>query len=346
MEVKDASKPSFVRRALRLTGKVFKWGTVSVVALLAAVALYARVLHRRDAERWHAPGRLVEVEPGRRLHLYCTGAGTPTVVLEAGLGDFSLSSWHTVQPRISAFTRVCSYDRAGTGWSDPPNVAPMPTSMVDDLHAVLAKAGEPGPYLLTGHSLGGPIVRHYAVHYPAEVAGLVLVDGSHEDQLERLKGMPRWIDLVFKALPAIHFLGIDRVAAGMGAADTMSAIAAAMTTSDQAANNTLRLSLALKPFLADVRSDARDFGDLWLTALSAGKMSVPGKTPAGADSLHREWVAMHKEIVARSTRGIWILADKSGHYIQKDQPELVIGAVRAMVDSIRAAGRVPAPSSP
>jgi pimeloyl-ACP methyl ester carboxylesterase len=234
-------------------------------------------------------------------------------------------------------SRTCAYDRAGTGWSDPPRVRPMPTAIVNDLHTLLAKSGEPGPYVLVGHSLGGPLIRHYAVHYPGEVAGLVLVDGSHEDQLERMKGIPSWTHLLLKSIPVIHFLGIDRVTAYAQGTDTMPAIAIARTTSDAAMHNTAELSNALPEFFAEVKRDARPFGPLPLVALTAGKSSVPGVTPEVADGIHREWVAMHREIVARSTRGRWILAEKSTHYIQRDQPDLVIRSVREMLDTVHAA---------
>jgi len=325
-----------MRTLVRWTVRLLALGTLCLVLALAGTAVYARVLHRRDDARWHAPGRLVEVEQGRSMHIYCTGSGTPTVVLEAGAGDFGLSSWYTVLPQLSAMSRTCAYDRAGTGWSDPPRVAPMPTAIVNDLHTLLARSGEPGPYVFVGHSLGGPIIRHYAVHYPGEVAGLVLVDGSHEDQLTRMKGIPSWTQLVIKTIPTIHFLGIDRVAGQAQITDTMSAIAIARTTGDAAMHNTAVLSSSLPAFFAEVKRDARPFGALPVTALTAGRMSVPSVTPAVADSLHREWVAMHKEIVARSTRGRWILAERSAHYIQRDQPELVVQAVRDMLDTVRA----------
>lgn len=333
--------PSMARRLLRLSGKLLKWGTVACVVLLAAVAAYARVLHRRDAARWKAPGRVIELADGRKMHIYCTGAGTPTTILEAGLGDFSISSWSTVQPDLAKITRTCSYDRAGTGWSDPPAGPPTANGIVEDLHALLGKSGEPGPYLMVGHSLGGPLVRHYAVHYPAEVAGLVLVDGSHEEQLERLKGMPAWVDLLYKAIPTIHFLGIDRVASQAGVTDTISALGVALTTTDKAMHNTVALAKTLPAFMAEVKRDVRDFGALPLVALTAGKMEVPGVEPATAKAMHDEWVRMHQEIVARSSRGQWILAERSTHYIQRDQPELVIGAVRDMVDTLRSIPAAP-----
>ena len=326
-----------MRTLFRFAFKLLKWGAICLVLCLVGVAVYARVLHRRDEARWKAPGQLVEVEPGRRMHLYCVGSGTPTVVLEAGLGDFGLSSWRFILPQLSTLSRTCAYDRAGTGWSDPPRVAPMPTPIVDDLHTLLAKSGEPGPYVLVGHSLGGPLVRHYAVHYPAEVAGLVLVDGSHEDQLSRMKakGMPTWTDYLLKVIPAIHFLGVDRVAQSSTFKDTLEAVAVARTTTDNAMRNTGEISTSLAEFFAAVKHDAKPLGTLPVTALTAGKMAIPGVAPEVATSIHDEWVAMHKEIVSRTSRGRWILAEQSTHYIQKDQPDLVVQAVRDMLDTVR-----------
>lgn len=329
-----SASPSGGRRLLRIVGRVFTWGAIGLVVGLAGVAVTGRVLHGRDATRWKAPGRVLAVEPGRNMHIYCTGTGAPTVVLENGLGDYSLSAWSSVQPQIAEFARVCSYDRAGTGWSDVPRVPPMPTAMVDDLHALLGAAGEKPPFVLAGHSLGGPLVRHYAVHYPQEVAGLVLVDGSHEDQVERMK-LPWWADYIYPVFRGVNFLGIDRVLGGLGAADTVSQRSLALTSMPTAMDNTMTIGQSLGTFMAEVKKDAHDFGDLRITSLTAGRMSVPGMTPVQADSMHQTWVAMHKEIVSRTTRGQWILAEKSAHYIQRDEPELVINAVKAMIDSLK-----------
>lgn len=126
-------------------------------------------------------GRLVDIG-GYRLHLHCTGEGDPTVVLIAGGGDFSFD-WSLVQPNVSHFARVCSYDRAGLAWSDP---GPLPRTVRQDayeLHSLLSAARVPAPYLLVGHSMGGLIARLYADRYANEVAGIVLVDATSESAI-------------------------------------------------------------------------------------------------------------------------------------------------------------------
>jgi len=128
-----------------------------------------------------APGRLVDIG-GRRLHLRCSGSGSPTVVIEAGASAFAID-WTLVQPEAARARRVCAYDRAGSGWSDPRPDVETPARIVADLHALLAAAGERPPYVLVGHSAGGLYVRLYQLDYPNEVAGLVLVDPSTEDRL-------------------------------------------------------------------------------------------------------------------------------------------------------------------
>ena len=155
-----------------------------IVLLLLAPAGAARGVEPPAAPP--PPGRLVDAG-GYRLHLHCTGTGRPTVVLAAGLGDYSID-WGLVQPRVARFTRVCSYDRAGYAWSDPD---PRPRSLqraVDELQALLTNAEIPGPYVLVGHSWGGHIARVFAAQHRDAVAGMVLVDSSHEDRLEVING--------------------------------------------------------------------------------------------------------------------------------------------------------------
>jgi pimeloyl-ACP methyl ester carboxylesterase len=140
----------------------------------------------RDVIAPPPPGKMIDLG-GYRLHINCTGKGTPAVVMVAGGGDFSFD-WSLVQPGISSFGRVCSYDRAGDAWSDP---GPFPRTMRQEafeLHLLLKNAGVGPPYVLVGHSIGGLIVRLFAEQYPQEVAGMVLVSPTHEDTTLSYRG--------------------------------------------------------------------------------------------------------------------------------------------------------------
>jgi pimeloyl-ACP methyl ester carboxylesterase len=148
--------------------------TLGAFIFAAAAASQAQ-----QAELPPAPGRLVDVG-GRRLHVICSGSGSPTVILEAGASSFAID-WTLVQRSLARTARVCSYDRAGTGWSDPSSGSP--STPEDDLHKLLAALREPPPYVLVGASRGGLHIRAFQADYPGEVAGLVFVDPSTEDRL-------------------------------------------------------------------------------------------------------------------------------------------------------------------
>ncbi len=147
----------------------------AVVGLIAIVSAFCA-----QAEAPPAPGKMVDLS-GHRLHVNCTGTGTPTVVIENGLGDFSFD-WALVQTRVSQFARICTYDRAGYAWSDP---GPKPRTFAQlnlELRDALQKLTEPGPYILVGHSYGGPVLRNFALTYPSDTAGVVFVDSAFEGE--------------------------------------------------------------------------------------------------------------------------------------------------------------------
>src|SRR5713226_519244 len=152
-------------------GRVLLVLVILLVLLAAAGLLYQGIASGVDASRYPAPGKLIDVG-GYRLHINCTGTGSPTVILDAGLGGTSLD-WSKVQPAVAHFTRVCSYDRAGYGWSDTGPGPRTSQQIVKELHLLLMHAQISGPYILVGHSLGGLNMRLYAYRYPGEVAGMV-----------------------------------------------------------------------------------------------------------------------------------------------------------------------------
>ncbi len=183
MTSSDETLPSPQPR--RRTNRFVYWagrillGLLALIVLLAACgATYEAIMAAGDKRRYPPPGQLVDVG-GHRLHLHCVGQGGPTVVLDAGLGAFSLD-WGAVQPEIAATTRVCAYDRAGLGWSEPGPRPRSPQQFADELHTLLTNAGIQGPYVLVTHSISGKTARLFASQHPNQVAGMVLVDARHE----------------------------------------------------------------------------------------------------------------------------------------------------------------------
>lgn len=168
-----------IRRTLILT-------VLALVVVLLVGATYQGVATAIERRRFPAPGHMVDVG-GHQLHIHCTGEGWPTVVLEAPAMGTS-ATWGWVQRELSAVTRVCSYDRAGLGWSEAGDGPYDPAATPPELRTLLLNAHEPAPYLLVGHSLGGAFALLYAARYPAEVAGLVLLEAPHPDQRSRLPG--------------------------------------------------------------------------------------------------------------------------------------------------------------
>ena len=156
-----------------------RWLLYPVIAMLALASIgggYQTLGEAADAKAYPMPGQLIDVG-GHRLHLSCTGAGTPTVVLEPGAGEMS-SNLGWIAPAVARDTRVCVYDRAGRGWSEPADTAQDGAQIATDLHTLLQRGHVPGPYVLAGHSFGGLYVLTFAARYPDEVAGMVLVDST------------------------------------------------------------------------------------------------------------------------------------------------------------------------
>ena len=237
---------------------------------------------------------------GRRLHLSCTGSGSPTVILEAGMGD-SLATWKAVQPAAAEITRVCSYDRAGRGTSDPDPRTEVRTShaAVEDLRLLLGAAKIGGPYVLVGHSYGGAYIRLYAKRYPGDVAGMVLVDASHEDQFNRFTATGYPLQL---PPPGQNPERID-MAGGL-------------------------VEIGQEPWRADIP----------LVVLSHGRTiagEFPNITQEQIPRIEAAWLEMQRELASRSSRGRLVVAQKSGHYVQTEEPELVISAIREVVEAAR-----------
>jgi pimeloyl-ACP methyl ester carboxylesterase len=183
-----------------------------VFAAILAAATYQGLSDRRDLSAFPPPGRLIDVG-GRRLHLYCIGVGSPTVVLESGLGSPS-PVWSKIQAQVAPRTRVCAYDRAGTAWSDACPGSRDPARIAEELKTLLDDAGVEGPFVLVGHSFGGLYARAFQNLFPERVTGLVLLDATHEDYFTRTaEGRAEYKSLLatYRVIDVVAPLGLTRI---------------------------------------------------------------------------------------------------------------------------------------
>lgn len=332
--VEPSSAPS--RTWLRRTVRIL---LVLMLVLAGAGFLYENVSEARDRRFNPMPGRRFDVG-GFKMHIDCEGQGSPTVILESGLGD-TYVSWRKVQPQIAKFARVCSYDRAGLGFSDPSPRARTSPVMAEELHALLRAADIAPPYVLVGHSMGGFNVRLFASLYRNEVAGMVLLDASHPDQENRLP--PELRNMQGSWLREVEFmeytmpLGVPRL---LDLCDTDPV----PRTAECNFHNERENVAEMKGFSEGAKETAATgtLGDLPLAVLSHDPDKPYAELPADlAKPTNDAWEKMQEELAHLSTRGSQAIAKGSSHYIQIDRPDVVIDAVHAVVNQVRTPATVP-----
>lgn len=290
------------------------------------------------------PGRMIDVGT-HRLHIYCTGTrlkDTPTVILLHGLGS-SFIDWALVQPEIARHGRVCSYDRAGAVWSDPGPLPRGPLRVAEELHTLLRRSGESGPYLLVGHSWGGLIARVYTSQYRSEVAGMVLVDGTHEDAYWEINGhivVPRLLsDSDWDAIkPPGELPSPRRTPVGPlrypfdrlpPDAQELRQWARSLPRSEEViAGGDVR---DIRADLIEVyeitrkgQHDIHPLGNMPLVVISA-KPTLQGPIPPAKREFNTQ---MQIELSRLSHAGKFILAPTEHHFIHLAAPEVVISAIR------------------
>jgi pimeloyl-ACP methyl ester carboxylesterase len=296
-----------------------------LLILLLAGAIYEPLAESADAKAYPPPGKMVDVG-GYRLHLNCTGSGSPTVVIESGWGDSS-AGWGWVQPEVAKTTRVCSYDRAGMGWSE---ASPQPRTAREfaiELHTLLAKANEPGPYVLVGHSMGGYTLRVYAHDYPEEVAGVVFVDPQNLSAAQ-VAAPPPAPKPGKNTLPSLLArVGVMRVLAGpLGSIQDLPEGDKQAYTASSVAPRSVQTMLDEARGMSEGGAQARavtTLGDLPLIVLSRGK-------DMDADS-----AASQARYLQLSTNSQHLIAEESGHRIMIEQSEAAIAAILKMVEQVR-----------
>ena len=289
---------------------------------------------KRRLMQWLLPGLLLSLStavtatelPGRhvdigthQLYIDCRGQGSPTVIIDAGMGGFSLE-WRHVQTRLAKQVRVCSYDRAGYGHSESGPLPRTSARIARELHQLLTKAEVPGPYLLVGHSFGGYNIRHFAHDYPEDTMGLVLIDASHPSQFKRF---PR------KNLPAA-FLDKDRPQRMVTRPIMPENYPAELRREAFLQMASYKARRAQGSEFRHFRTSAEQvrqlaLPDVPILVLSRGRQVWPDTTYG--DRMERIWTDLQSELGNLSDRTLHLIAANSGHSIHFDQPDAVSNAV-------------------
>lgn len=294
-------------------------------------------------------GKLVAVN-GHRLHIHSIGEGSPTVVFEAGGASWSLD-WHRIQMDVERFTATCSYDRAGFGWSDRGPKPRTSEQIVQELHTALHNAGVKKPYVLVGASFGGHTVRLFAKYHPDEVAGIVLLDARHEAINSRMPPAWRQQETIGKGMYQFLLL-----ASRLGMLNLLGAL-----LGEKAAPSIVKqlppeirpvyLAVGFQPkyfesnldeLTAGVESDkqlsaAGSLGAIPLTVIRHGIPDLFTRMPAEqARQAEQIWQELQIDLSRLSSDSRLLVAERSGHAIQIEQPDIVVEAIRQIVEAVRA----------
>jgi pimeloyl-ACP methyl ester carboxylesterase len=328
--------------------------SLTLVGLLLLGLSYQAIASTLDASHYPPPGKLVDIG-GYRLHITCTGTGSPTVILDAGLGGTSLD-WSKVQPAVARFTRVCSYDRAGYGWSESGPGPRTSQQIVKELHLLLAHAQVRGPYVLVGHSVGGLNMRLYAYRYPGEVAGMVLLDATSEHQFAQFGPYPPFFppqamsaaEQQYQLFRGAALFGVARLALQTGLAPledaaaypaTVQPILLAHAAQTRYYSTQYDELAALQESAAQVRAArtaSPSYGHLPLIVLTqdySQDHSPQGKQMAVV------WDALQNDLASLSSNSQHSVAQHSGHYVQLDRPDLAITAIQSVWQQARQEAR-------
>ena len=317
------------RRHLRSRARVLVlYPVFAALALSALGGAYETYGETTDSAASAMPGRLVDVG-GHRLHIDCTGTGSPTVVLEPGMGEISpmMAAW--IAPDVATTTRVCVYDRAGRGWSESADGPQDGTEVATDLHTLLANAGETGPYVLAGHSAGGIYTLNFARLFPEDVAGVVLLDSMHPDQYELMPSWPGFYEMYRRAsavMPSLSRLGVSRLINDTSYGE----LPAPQRDQERELLSTPRHNRSVRDEFSQIR-----------TAMGqAAQLDTLGDTPLAVITAKREaesaWFTMQDDLAALSTNHVHRVLDDANHQMVVADEDAAGEASQAILDVVNA----------
>lgn len=323
------------RRALRSSARPWLlYPVFAVLALSGVGGLYEVARETSDRTDFPIPGQLVDVG-GYRLHLNCTGSGSPTVVLLPGAGEIS-ATWGWIAPAVARDARVCAYDRAGRGWSEGATSEQDGVALAADLRNLLARAHETGPFVLVGHSFGGLYVLNFAARYPEEVAGVVLLDSTHPDMFTRLPTYPlvyeayRRVSAVF---PSLARLGVGRIAY--------------RSNFDKLPLQSRRAEMAFWSTARMARSAHDEWAEAPLVMRQARSLTTLNARPLIVVTAAREaqdgWLPLQRELAALSSNSEHRVVPNATHTSLVDDEQGAsnsTAAIRAVIQSVRGGTRL------
>jgi len=345
-------------KSAKQTMKSVRFGLLTKIAVslagLAGIFLSASIFYQqsamaRDRTTYVPSNHLVEVD-GVKMHMRCAGEGTPTVIFESGAGA-SYLNWWAVQQAIVQDVRTCLYDRQGLGWSEYTGTIPTSKSVAQTLHTLLENAGESGPYVLVGHSLGGVYTLDYAARYPHDVVGMVLIDAAHQQQHERLP--QEFAALSTTEPPTLRLCrllapsGILRLL-NFGPRITPYAESHPIYHEDIALFYQSRHCAGISADLAaaftlDTSTAPNSLGDMPLAVLTAGvpvaersDFDPAAFTPETLQAVERVRLELQEELAALSTNSSWTIVEDAAHFIHHDQPQVVIETIRVILAQVTA----------
>ena len=332
---------------MKVFGRFFKWFSIRFLGLLITLAAlgwgYQQITQGYDLKRFPPPGKLIAVDD-HLMHLHCQGEGSPTVVVEQGLGTIS-SVWHNILKRVSVTTRTCGYDRVGMGYSEPTGRATRSTEVAQNLHKLLQAAGVDDDIVLVGWSAGGVYIREFYRQNPDAIRGMVLVDSSHEQQAHRLPKQDSPGNFLTQYANYLAPFGIIRLSGMVGQMNARFNLPDEVMQSVIAQYHQTHMPRSMMnesaAFKFDIQSDKplSSLGDLPLIVLSQGKPIEGAPDDAAVKFKKNQRLARNQlqmELAALSSNSKHIIAKQSGHAIHNDQPDLVVQSITDLVNRVRA----------
>ncbi len=343
-----------MREAMLVIIKILKWIAIGFISFIILTVIggsvYQAINESNDLKTYPAPGKLIDVD-GHLMHIHCKGQGSPTVILELGVGSAAIA-WYEMHKQLAQVTRVCAYDRAGLGYSEPFEYPRRAADIAELLHQLLVEADIKGELILIGWSAGGIYVREFYRKFPVNVKGMLLVDSSHEQQAIRMpdtaeSGSNATLKIASYLAPIglVRLSGIvDQRVESSSSPDELKPLLKAIYNQSHTLDTLVKESEAFN-FDINATDPPDPIGDLPLIVITQGKSLEMSETKQQGISLkllqleRKVRNELQQELTALSTKSKQIIAHKSGHHIYKDQPALLVESLTDLVKIVRLENR-------